>query len=107
MSFFAAGILIGNFYTVPYSNCSGIIQVAMFGCAIYVVFYLARCSMLIFQLLKKLVTLVIDKLKDAGDKIKSKTDLYDKILKNLVSIAGTLFVIFNFLEPMIRKILGS
>ena len=50
--------------------------------------------------------MVIDKLKGSGELMQSKTELFDKTLKNVVSIAGTLALIYNFIMTLIKMISG-
>ena len=68
----------------------------------YVQFYMEYIS----NQLKKAYSMAIDKLKGAGEQMQSKTELFDKTLKNVVSIAGTLALIYNFIMTLIKMIMG-
>ena len=41
-----------------------------------------------------------------GKKMKSVTELWDTVLKNILSIAGTIALLYKAMEPLVNKILG-
>lgn len=100
-------LIIAQNMTVPYSAMTGVRPILLLASVLVFTFYLARVSMFIYLLLKKAYTQAVGKLKGAGEKIKSKTEIFDSVLKNLLSIAGTLAIILKFFEPVIKMIFGS
>ena len=106
-----AGVQIINEYIkVPLSQLGGIKPLLLFVSLIAVTLYFNRIGVFVFSLVQKVTEIAIDKVKKIrgeGEKVKSRTELFDGILKNLVSIAGTLAVLYRFVEPVIKMIIGK
>ena len=78
----------------------------MFIFLIYMFWYVIRISIGILECLKKIVKYVSDRMKGKRAKeLEKRTTLFDSILKNTVSIAASIAVIYKFLEPLIKNLI--
>lgn len=97
-------LIVWSVIQVKFCNINGWWQLA-FGISLFaLVAYAIKISLLLFSALKNITTKVVDKMK--SDELESTTKKVEAILKNIVSIAGTLAIIYKFFEPLIDKILG-
>ena len=73
---------------------------------IYMFWYVIRISIGILECLKKVVKYISDRMKGKRAKeLEKQTTLFDSILKNTVSIAASIAVIYKFLEPLIKNLI--
>ena len=73
---------------------------------IYLFWYVIRISIGILECLKKVVKYITDKMKGKKAKeLEKRTTLFDSILKNSVSIAASIAVIYKFLEPLVKNLI--
>ena len=78
----------------------------MFIFLIYMFWYVIRISIGILECLKKIVKYISDRMKGKRAKeLEKRTTLFDSILKNSVSIAASIAVIYKFLEPLIKNLI--
>ena len=78
----------------------------MFIFLIYMSWYVIRISIGILECLKKIVKYVSDRMKGKRAKeLEKRTTLFDSILKNSVSIAASIAVIYSFLEPLVKNLM--
>ena len=97
---------IADAMVIPFAEHKGLQPLILLAAVLVATFYVARISLFIYSLLKKVYSMVLDKLKGSGELMQSKTELFDKTLKNVVSIAGTLALIYNFIMTLIKMISG-
>lgn len=69
--------------------------------------YALRLGMWLFSMMKKLVNGIVEKLKSSGTELEAQSKTWSEVLKNLVSIAGTLAIIANFLLPYIVPVINK
>ena len=98
--------IICDAMVVSFSELKGLKPLLLLVAVLVATFYVARVSFFVYMLLKKAYSMAIDKLKGAGEQMQSKTELFDKTLKNVVSIAGTLALIYNFIMTLIKMIMS-
>ncbi len=73
---------------------------------IYMFWYVIRISIGILDCLKKIIKYISDRMKGKKAKeFEKRTTLCDSVLKNSVSIAASLAVIYKFLEPLIKNLI--
>lgn len=72
---------------------------------VYYFAYVFRVATGLFSLVKKAITTLSKKTN--ADDVNKATKKLEEFLKNVVSIAGTLGIIYTFLEPFITKIFGK
>ncbi len=78
----------------------------MFIFLIYMFWYVIRISIGILECLKKVVKYISDRMKGKRAKeLEKRATLFDSILKNTVSIAASIAVIYKFLEPLIKNLI--
>ncbi len=97
---------IADAMVIPFAEHKVLQPLILLAAVLVATFYVARISLFIYSLLKKVYSMVLDKLKGSGELMQSKSELFDKTLKNVVSIAGTLALIYNFIMTLIKMISG-
>ena len=98
--------IICDAMVVSFGDMKGFQPLLLLAAVLVATFYVARVSMFVYVLLKKAYSMALDKLKGAGEQMQSKTELFDKTLKNVVSIAGTLALIYNFITTLIKMFMS-
>ena len=98
--------IICDAMVVSFSEMKGLQPLLLLAAVLVATFYVARVSFFIYVLMKKAYSMALDKLKGAEEKMQSKTELFDKTLKNVVSIAGTLALIYNFIATLIKMFMS-
>ena len=91
--------LIYDFLAFPFIQLKLYQSILLLMSTLVVMFYLVRLLIFIYMLLKKAYNLMIEVMKNDG--VKNGTELLNKILQNLVSIAGALGLIYGFIKPII------
>ncbi len=97
---------IADAMVISFAELKGLQPLLLLVAVLIATFYVARISLFIYTLLKKVYSMVIDKLKGSVELMQTKTELFDKTLKNVVSIAGTLALIYNFIMTLIKMVRG-
>lgn len=78
----------------------------MFIFLIYMFWYVIRISIGILECLKKIVKYISDRMKGKRAKeLEKRSTLFDSLLKNSVSIAASIAVIYKFLEPLVKNLI--
>lgn len=70
----------------------------------YLIAYFLRMGLWLFSIVKKIASFMATKL--TGTDIEGITKKIGEVLKNIVSIAGTIGIIYAFIEPIIMRFLG-
>ena len=86
--------------SMPFGNLKWYHQIFLLFCITEFSWYLIRCATFAFSVLKQIVTKTIEVV--SGKELKEKSENIDALLKNIVSIATTLAVIYAVLEKLFK-----
>ena len=86
--------------SMPFGKLEWFHQLVLLLCLTEFSWYLIRCATFAFSVLKQIVTKTIEVV--SGKELKEKSENVDALLKNIVSIATTLAVIYAVLEKLFK-----
>ncbi len=96
--------VIMNCLETSFVNITCVNQFLTFASVLYFSWYIIRLGRFSYRFINNILTKLFKLVR--GKKMKNTTELIDVVLTNILSIAGTLMLIYQAMEPLLNKILG-